>query len=100
MRRAEHAARARESALFRLLQHVLKDLRDTEVEDLDADLTVVAVVEKQVRRLDVAVNDARFVRLREPHRCLRDDGERSLWRERTNAAHELREVFAIEALHD
>jgi len=70
------------------------------IEDLEDDLALVAaVVQKAVRRLDVAVDDARLVGLREPEGSLRDERAAHRRREGPGAAHQLREVLAEEALH-
>ena len=70
-------------------------MRDTEVHDLRMSI----IIDSDVRGLDVAMDDAVLVRVREPHQHIDDDVELRLQLERLGADHELLEIGAVDELH-
>ncbi len=99
-RRAEHAPRAREPRrLGGVHRRIGFDLGDAEVEQLDDALAVAGLREEEVRRLDVAVDDALVVRALQADAGLRRDAEREVGRERAEALDQLMEILALEVLH-
>ena len=77
----------------------LGDLGEAEVEHLGEVLQPALGAEKDVLGLEVAVDDARAVRLFERAADLDQDRERALDRHRAFRAHRLVEVLALEVLH-
>jgi len=70
-------------------------VRHPEVHDLHR----AVVLDEDVRGLDVAVDDARLVRVREAREHLDDDGHLALERERRRLAHRLLEILTLQQLH-
>jgi hypothetical protein len=77
----------------------LRDLRDAEVEHLDRGRPVGAVGEKEIRGLEVAMNDAERVRLGERLARLEHELERLVDGERAALRERVREVEPLEVLH-
>jgi hypothetical protein len=77
----------------------VQDLRDAEVEDLHARRAVGAMAEEQIGGFEVAVDDARCVRLGEPLARLENEVDRSCDRLRSGGD-ERSEVFPLEMFED
>ena len=95
-RRSHEVARAREL----LLDAVDAHLRDPEVDDLHDARRILAPREKQVRWLQITMNDPRGVRLGEPCATLENVVDGIADREGAARLEHLPEVFPFEVLHD
>ena len=85
----------------RLAAHLLRQLRDAEVEDLHADRPVGAALEEDVRRLEIAVDDAGAVGVGEAQPDLLDDRVELVEADRARALQAIDERLALEQLeHD
>src|SRR4029077_4014089 len=73
LRRADDRRADRQVFVLGLDALARADLRDAEVEDLDGRFAVEPVRQEQVGRLEVAVDDAADVRLRQRFAGLRDE---------------------------
>ncbi|MGC4069693.1 MAG: hypothetical protein QM784_34550 [Polyangiaceae bacterium] len=99
-RRSHHLPRRRQIGTQGLRFEHRKLLGDPEVEHLDASRTVAALSQKQIRRLEIPVDDPGFVSFRNGHRRLCDvfdgelDGNGPLFRENR------REIPPSQAFHD
>ena len=72
---------------------------DPEVEDLDDDVVFVLLGQKQIGRLDVAMNHVRFVRLLQATTSLRHDPQRDPRRDRSRALEQLCRIDTRHQLH-
>jgi hypothetical protein len=76
------------------------ELRDAEVEQLDGVEALDAARQKEVVRLDVAMDDAERMRGRQSVTRLEDELDRTRNRCRARFADERAEILALEVLHD
>ena len=96
LRRSEHrAGRGQHEALFEIAE---QDLREPEVEHLD-DLAVRMIREHQVVRLEIAMDDAREVRVVQRICDLREDAERHRDRQRAARLEQRTQRRALDVLH-
>jgi hypothetical protein len=82
----------------RLAAHLLRQLRDAEVEDLHALVPVGAPLQEHVRRLEIAVDDPDLVRVRQPHPHLVDDRVQLVEGDRPRALQPIDQRLALEQL--
>ena len=76
----------------------LAQLRETEVENLRV-LRVAAVNDHQIFRLQIAMDDARLVRLGQPRADLNEEARRARKSPRPLAPEQRREIVALDELH-